>query len=298
MGGTPLPCEDDNVCTLDGCDPLTGCFNAPQSGTCDDGDACTENDVCGGGVCISGGTLSCEDDNSCTDDDCDSTEGCVFTSNDDSCDDGDSCTGDDVCVGGTCVGTPGTVSCTDFNSCTEDLCLPSGDCAHNPIPDGFPCNGGGANSCQNGECVCVPQCDGNICDNDDGCGGLCGCGDGETCAAGKCVLGGGGDGGDEYDGTWIVTGDNGMQANTMNLDFDAATNSVTGTGSILGLITIPYIGTYNHPDFTLEGSFSFFGSPHNEVWDLTLNSPTNFTGTLMDDGETVPVFNVVGTKQN
>ena len=46
-----------------------------------------------------------------------------------------------------------------------------------------------------------------------------------------------------------------MQANTMNLDFDAATNSVTGTGSILGLITVPYTGTYNHPDFTLEGSF-------------------------------------------
>ena len=95
-----------------------------------------------------------------------------------------------------------------------------------------------------------------------------------------------------------------MVGNTMTLDFDAATNTVTGNGVIAFInVNVDYTGTYNHPNFTLEGTFTYSlfgglgGTVHNEVWDLTLNSLTNFTGTL-DDSAEVPTFNVVGTKIN
>jgi len=35
--------------------------------------------------------------------------------------------------------------------------------------------------------ACLPVCDGMTCDNDDGCGGTCGCGDAEICDAGTCA---------------------------------------------------------------------------------------------------------------
>jgi hypothetical protein len=43
-----VSCDDGDACTLDACDPSTGCTH---STACDDGDPCTEADVCGGGIC-------------------------------------------------------------------------------------------------------------------------------------------------------------------------------------------------------------------------------------------------------
>ena len=54
VGSAPLPCDDDNVCTDDSCDPATGCVHTPNSVACDDGDACTEGEGCSEGVCGSG----------------------------------------------------------------------------------------------------------------------------------------------------------------------------------------------------------------------------------------------------
>jgi hypothetical protein len=34
-----INCNDNNVCTLDSCDPQSGCSNSPIS--CDDGNVCT-----------------------------------------------------------------------------------------------------------------------------------------------------------------------------------------------------------------------------------------------------------------
>lgn len=50
--GDVIDCDDNNPCTTDGCDPLTGCthVNNPAA-DCSDGDACTENDVCVAGFC-------------------------------------------------------------------------------------------------------------------------------------------------------------------------------------------------------------------------------------------------------
>ena len=49
-----------------------------------------------------------------------------------------------------------------------------------------------------------------------------------------------------------------MVPTTMTLDFDAPSSTVTGNGVIsIILVNVNYTGTYTHPDFTLEGSYSF-----------------------------------------
>ena len=72
LGGTPLNCDDLNVCTLDGC-TASACTHAPgnEGGACNDGSACTSGDVCAGGVCAGAPVDSlCDDGNSCTTDAC------------------------------------------------------------------------------------------------------------------------------------------------------------------------------------------------------------------------------------
>lgn len=53
LAGTPLDCDDDNVCTADGCDARGGCHNTPHKDglDCDDGDGCTGTDRCSAGIC-------------------------------------------------------------------------------------------------------------------------------------------------------------------------------------------------------------------------------------------------------
>ena len=95
-----------------------------------------------------------------------------------------------------------------------------------------------------------------------------------------------------------------MDPVTMTLDFDAPSSTVTGNGVIaIILVGVSYTGTYTHPDFTLEGSYSFglFGGAtvHNETWTLSFSpdtvTPIQFTGLLEDTAE-VSDFNVVGVK--
>lgn len=54
VGGAPLNCDDANICTDDSCDSLTGCANAENTASCDDGDICTVLDLCSGGNCVAG----------------------------------------------------------------------------------------------------------------------------------------------------------------------------------------------------------------------------------------------------
>ena len=79
--GTPVNCDDNNVCNgLETCDPLTGC--------------------------VPGQPLNCSDGNSCTSDLCAPLGGCSNPNLPDgsACDDGERCTLFDSCAGGTCVG--------------------------------------------------------------------------------------------------------------------------------------------------------------------------------------------------
>lgn len=96
--GTPPDCDDGNVCTVDSCNPASGCVHTSNTIPCDDGNACTTGDTCGGGVCNPGTLLACNDNNICTDDLCDPATGCYYIPNTATCDDGSACTSNDHCV--------------------------------------------------------------------------------------------------------------------------------------------------------------------------------------------------------
>jgi hypothetical protein len=77
--GTPLICDDLNVCTSDQCNNTTGCQYDPTAGPCDDGDPCSIDDQCTAGVCQSGSLIDCDDGVECTVDACDGDQGCTHT---------------------------------------------------------------------------------------------------------------------------------------------------------------------------------------------------------------------------
>ena len=84
-----VDCEDDNPCTMDGCDPVTGtCPHTPVK----DGTECDFEGgpgVCQAGVCVSVCEIEpCDDGNDCTDDVCNPADGSCSHLNED---DGTAC---------------------------------------------------------------------------------------------------------------------------------------------------------------------------------------------------------------
>jgi hypothetical protein len=71
-------CFDDNPCTMDQCNPMTGCLFKPAPVPCSDNNPCTANDICSDGVCA-GTQMHCDDGNSCTHDVCEPDKGCTYT---------------------------------------------------------------------------------------------------------------------------------------------------------------------------------------------------------------------------
>lgn len=73
-----VKCDNDNPCTSQACNPLTGnCDITNLVGTsCDDSNPCTINTTCTNGLCGGGTVLSCDDSNICTDDLC-TPNGCT-----------------------------------------------------------------------------------------------------------------------------------------------------------------------------------------------------------------------------
>jgi len=167
--GTPLDCDDHQVCTEDDCDPVQGCTHTELTGPCDDGDPCTMNDQCSGGVCggepadadgdghlpeaCGGG--DCNDGNEnihpdvfegpegaavCSDgidNDCDGLTdlddpSCSICTQDSDCDDGAFCNGAETCdQNGDCQG--GAPPCDDSVDCTTDSCNEGTDtCSYAP----------------------------------------------------------------------------------------------------------------------------------------------------------------------
>ena len=101
-------CDDADACTIDACDPSTGCTHtALPASACDDG-------------------------NLCTDDACVPATGCTHTDNALPCDDGVACTGADTCGGGACAGTPDDAACEDGEPCTQNTCDPALGCQTDP----------------------------------------------------------------------------------------------------------------------------------------------------------------------
>ena len=104
-------CDDDNLCTVDSCDLVSGeCSNTPI-------DCSLLDDQCNVGVC-------------------DGQSGvCVAEAQDgQACNDGNACTGGDSCdAAGTCL-AGAAVNCDDGNACTLDTCDLITGCSNEPIP--------------------------------------------------------------------------------------------------------------------------------------------------------------------
>ena len=165
--GTTKTCEDDNPCTANGCNPLSGCTfdDLPDATACDDSDACTVEDACLSGECL-GNTRNCDDDNGCTTDRCDSLQGCLHEDLPDAttCDDGDACTVEDACLSGECLGN--TRDCDDDNMCTTDRCDTAQGCLYDLVADETACDD--EDACTEGDACLSGECLGNSVDCDDG----------------------------------------------------------------------------------------------------------------------------------
>ena len=171
QGGFEPNCDDEQLCTDDTCDPLTGfCLNTPNEEPCDDDSECTSEDVCAGGTCSGGIPTDCSDGDVCTDDVCDdATGGCSNPFNIKPCEDGDPCTSGDACHDGLCISGE-LPSCDDANACTTDFCAPeTGECTYLPS-ESTSCEDGNQctlfDSCL--EAVCVPG-EPKVCDDGNQC---------------------------------------------------------------------------------------------------------------------------------
>jgi hypothetical protein len=153
QAGTTLDCDDQELCTTDSCDSITGCANVPVEcpvgeqcdsadgqcksepectvdADCNDGFFCNGSETCDSatGTCQPGTPVDCDDGVGCTVDTCDEVnDECVNTPDDSACpDDGLFCTGDEICdsVAG-CISTGDP--CTEGMTCNEDTdtCDPS-----------------------------------------------------------------------------------------------------------------------------------------------------------------------------
>jgi YD repeat-containing protein len=136
--GTLLPVDDQNPCTIDGCDALLGVVHATASdGTACARDACTVAATCQAGVCALGTALDCSSGNPCVVDGCDAATGCMHLprpAGDLACSNHDVCDGLELCSGtGVCLpGTPPTVD--DGQVCTLDACDAVNGVSHTSIP--------------------------------------------------------------------------------------------------------------------------------------------------------------------
>lgn len=167
--GTKPNCDDKNPCTIDDCDPKTGCTHKPtEAGSdCDDGDLCNGVGACdGGGKCVVKPSPVCNDGNPCTDDVCVPAKGCTTVNNSLGCNDGDPCTTVDKCSGGSCVGSS-PKNCDDGISCTNDTCVKGVGCTNTAVADNTPCDDG--NDCNTGDRCVSGQCKatgGKVCPED------------------------------------------------------------------------------------------------------------------------------------
>jgi len=201
--GPAVQCTAKDQCHVAGmCDPASGVCSdppAPDGVACNDRDLCTQTDTCQAGACVGENPIQCTAIDECHDagecnprtgycsnppknplvctpvdqcntaGTCDAGTGACTTPNKpdgSSCNDGDLCTQSDSCSAGTCTGS-NPVVCGALGQCQAGgTCDPlTGDCGSTPAPDGTACSGGSATACSQPD----------------------------SCLAGTCVVGGGGD---------------------------------------------------------------------------------------------------------
>ena len=188
--GTPLDCDDHNICTEDTCVPATGCSHAnrPDNTPCPDHDVCNGAEVCIGGACTDQPDLDCDDHENCTIDRCDPVLGCVHTpvetpipgcecpNGNSDCDDHNVCNGIETCDPSHQFCHPGTpLVCQTSNPCAIPGCNATSGCFTTPVPPGTSCDDQDA-------CTVQDHCTGSVCG-----GFVLGCTDGDPCTKDECV---------------------------------------------------------------------------------------------------------------
>ncbi len=160
--GVAVVCDDGVACTVDACDENTAeCFAVAVDANCDDGSFCNGAESCDAVLdCQPGTDIACDDGIACTTDSCDEgTDACAFEPDDSNCDDGAFCTGVETCNPLLGCQDDTDFGCEDFVACTLDTCDEANDqCDHEP---------------DDGLCG-----DGVICNGDEVCDPMAGCGDG------------------------------------------------------------------------------------------------------------------------
>ncbi|MEC8023128.1 MAG: hypothetical protein VX223_04290, partial [Myxococcota bacterium] len=205
---SPRECYDGLSCTLDVCEPDTGCQF--RTGSCQTGcvsdDDCNDGNPCTDDLCNIDGTCGnpvriCDDSDPCTFDVCAPDSGdCITVPWPDCTDTGGSCTSDadcpntGACFYSGCVGTDvkrclyEIRRCNDYDSCTVDVCLEESGCSFQPLE-----------GCTSGECESAAAClDDNVCTVDacvdNQCAGVCeeddDCDDDDATTADACDLAG------------------------------------------------------------------------------------------------------------
>lgn len=187
-------CDDQNSCTVESCDSVSGCRSDHRNGeACDDYDLCVVNGSCNFYNC-QGVARDCDDSNPCTFDDCEFYSGCTHVPYneeqacttyeagdgecvagtcapvcDGPCSDQNACTVEDSCEEGRCIGVP--KDCDDQEICTIDTCNPDGGgCIHEALSDGRGCQtaAGATGTCNSGACerLCTTNAE---CEDDNPC---------------------------------------------------------------------------------------------------------------------------------
>ncbi len=159
--GKIVSCDDNNPCTGNSCDPVTGCSTTNLDGiACDDDNPCTVGDSCKLGLCAKGPAKPCDSGASCVVGTCALASGkCEYKNKlaGSPCNDGDPCTQTDACADGICQGV--ATNCDDTNPCTNDSCNGAAGCVHvnnvSPCTDGDVCTQ--SDTCAAGICVSGPK---------------------------------------------------------------------------------------------------------------------------------------------
>ncbi|MGH7894053.1 MAG: hypothetical protein ACREQL_05245, partial [Candidatus Binatia bacterium] len=228
QSGTPLNCNDNNVCTTDACNAATGlCQHGTVTGCCNTGADCNDGDACTIDACTpqhacTHATLSCADNNVCTNDLCNPQLGCQNPVDPTCCqtvgdcsDDADVCT-DKACVANRCLQIASPNCCNQPGDCTDidrNPCTDNGPCdmGTHRCAGPFPLTGSACGTtcnpatCQSGTCVpglptdCSDNnpCTSNLCTDDQGCTnppiaeccfGSAQCNDNNACTTDTCDL--------------------------------------------------------------------------------------------------------------
>ena len=159
--GQQKSCFDGEECTVDTCDPQTGCIYPPLTGPgCDDESACTASDSCAAGICT-GDPVDCDDTNTCSADSCADATGCAHQMSQDCCGNGVKESGELCDDGNQQSGDGCSGDCQSLETCGNGILDPGEACDGDQFPI----------VCYDGAFTCSPDC--SILDTS-GCNAWCG----------------------------------------------------------------------------------------------------------------------------